>query len=335
MAKTEDIHLLCASNINYIMPLTVMLTSVVFNYNSDRVLHIYVLTSDIEVDAQTEIERVIGGIAHKNVRIIFHWSIVDLSLFETFFSQDGLEYMSPDTYSRLLAPRVLPADCEQVIYLDCDLVVLTDLALLNDAANPQFAVSAVSNVWYPYVSSISGSDPIVFNYAELGIPASNRYFQCGVLVINLKRWRERNVSERAFHYLAEHKHRVKFHDQGALNAVLFDDWFRLDQRWNQVSTALHSERWVAPAYSHAEWVSSKNHPFIVHYDGKDKPWNADFKRPRSSFFTRYLRMTPYSRRVDLSPATRLESAIGYRAYYALWRLKRGAVDLLQTALRPG
>jgi lipopolysaccharide biosynthesis glycosyltransferase len=104
----------------------------------------------------------------------------------------------------------------------------------------------------------------VFNYAELGIPPSNRYFQSGVLVINLKRWRERNVSERVFHYLAQHKDRVQFLDQGALNAVLFDDWFRLDQRWNQVSTSLLPERWVAPAYSHAEWIVSKNSPFIVH-----------------------------------------------------------------------
>lgn len=346
MAGKEDVHLLCASNTRYIMPLTVMLTSVVCNYKSDRRLHIHVLTSDIEAAAQLELERVIGEMAREKIEITFHWSPVDLSSFETFFSQGDLKYISPDAYSRLLAPHVLPADCEQVIYLDCDLVVLADLASLSDAANPEFAISAVSNVWYPYVSSkldappaldtssTSESDPVVFNYAELGIPPSNRYFQSGVLVINLKLWRERNVSERVFQYLAEHKDRVQFLDQGALNAVLFDDWFRLDQRWNQVSTSLLPERWVAPAYSRAEWVSSRNSPFIVHYDGKYKPWNADYKKPRSSFFVRYLKMTPYWRRVDISPFAKLESVIGYRAFYALWRLKRAAVGLLQTALRP-
>lgn len=346
MAEKEAVHLLCASNAKYIVPLTVMLTSVVHNYKSDRPLHIHVLTSDIEVAAQHEVERVIDQNARETIEIAFHWLPVDLTPFEAFFSQGDLKYISPDAYSRLLAPYVLPAECEQVIYLDCDLVVLADLALLSDAANPQFAVSAVANVWYPYVSSrldapqtagLSSSpdtDAVVFNYAELGIPASNRYFQSGVLVINLKIWRERRVSERAFQYLAEHKDRVQFLDQGALNAVLFDDWFRLDQRWNQVSTSLLPERWIAPAYSRAEWVASKNTPFIVHYDGKYKPWNADCKRPRASFFLKYLKMTPYLDRVDVSPFAKLESLIGYRAFYALWNLKRATIGLLQTALRP-
>jgi len=56
VAGKEDVHLLCASNTRYIMPLTVMLTSVVCNYKSDRPLHIHVLTSDIEAAAQIELD---------------------------------------------------------------------------------------------------------------------------------------------------------------------------------------------------------------------------------------------------------------------------------------
>jgi lipopolysaccharide biosynthesis glycosyltransferase len=237
--------------------------------------------------------------------------------------------MAPDTYSRLLAPHVLPHTVEQVAYLDCDLVVLADIADLSDAADPRFTVSAVANVWFPYVSSMFGASPVVFNYAELGIPASNRYFQCGVLVINLKRWRERNVTARVFEYLAQHKDSVHFHDQGALNAVLFDDWFRLDQRWNQVSTAMHPERWTAPAYSHTDWQIAKTDPFIVHYDGQDKPWKVNFKKPRSSFFLAYLKKTPFAADVQISPFAKLEAIIGYKLYYRLWRCKMRLTSILR------
>jgi lipopolysaccharide biosynthesis glycosyltransferase len=321
MPRSGSIDLLCAANATYTMPLTVMLTSVVSTLKTGRPVHIHIITSDIERTEQIRVERTVRLAGAGRSPLHIHWSSVQLSEFGSFFSKGHLDYMSPDTYSRLLAPQVLPEDCEQVIYLDCDVVVLADLADLSDAADPRFTLSAVSNVWFPYVSSKFDTTPVVFNFEELGIPPTNRYFQCGVLVINLRRWRDRNVTERAFSYLSKHRSEVQFHDQGALNAILYDDWFRLDQRWNQVSTALQPDRWVAPAYSRADWRRAKNDPFIVHYDGQDKPWKVGFKRPRSSFFLKYLKKTPYFRAVKVSPYAMLESVIGYRAYYSLWRSK--------------
>src|SRR4051812_9150702 len=109
MSETKPITLLCAANTQYTMPLTVMLTSVVSNLRSGRPLHVHVITSDIAEPAQIEIERSIKSVKTGYSELTFNWYTIDIAGFARFFSKGHLDYISPDTYSRLLAPEVLPA----------------------------------------------------------------------------------------------------------------------------------------------------------------------------------------------------------------------------------
>ena len=88
---------------------------------------------------------------------------------------------------------------------------------------------------WPHSSGV----PLVFNYRELGIPAEARYFNSGVLVLNMKVWREQNLGGQVIEYLQHFQPNVVFHDQGGLNAVLHDSWFALDLRWNQMASVLY------------------------------------------------------------------------------------------------
>lgn len=323
MTSQQPIHVLCATNAGYTMPLTVMLTSLVCNYRGDRDLDIHIIESDVPDALREKVEGSVFKNKKGSYRLAFHWTRLDPTLFKHFpVGGDAARHITVEAYARLLAPDVLPPTCERAIYLDCDLVVLKNIADLNDAADNACTVSAVATVHLPYVSSISiGTTPVVFNYAELGIPATNRYFNSGVLVINLKLWREQNITTRVIEYLERYKDEVLYHDQGGLNAVLYDQWFRLDQRWNH-GGALNPDNWKPPAFSREEWHKVKNDPFIVHYLGADKPWKPGFNRPRSSFFHRYLRKTLFKNEVKMSPVTILETLIGYRNYFLLWRIKR-------------
>jgi lipopolysaccharide biosynthesis glycosyltransferase len=243
-------------------------------------------------------------------------------------------HISSECYGRLYAPDVLPPHCERVVYLDCDVVVLGDIAVLNDSADSERTISVVPTVRFPYVSSLyEPSRAVVFNYAELGIPASNRYFQSGVMVINLKLWREQNVTSRVIEYAKTCKEKLVAVDQGALNAILYNQWFRLDQRWNQTCTVLTPECWTPPAYSRTDWLKTKNDPFIVHYDSGDKPWNPGFKRPRSSFFYKYLNKTLFKQDCKMSRIALLERIIGYRNYFFLWRMRSIIVSGLSKKVR--
>jgi lipopolysaccharide biosynthesis glycosyltransferase len=193
------------------------------------------------------------------------------------------------------------------------MVVLADISMLYDStAWNDSIIHATHDLGIPWVSSQSG----VFDYEDRGIPADAENFSTAVLVINLKRWRERNLTPELLGYLAAHGDKV-YVDQGALNAFLWREWVRLDNRWNQGSDVLFEEIWLAAGYTHEEWKLAKNHPYIVHYAGGSKPWKRGVPYPRFSYFYHYLSKTTYKGSVRLAP--HLEVFVGFRIYYQIWR----------------
>jgi len=319
----QPIHLLCATNAGYTMPLAVMLTSVVCNFKGSRDLHLHIMESDVPDSLREKVEASVLKNKKGSYRLELHWIKLDPNLIRHLpVGGEANRHITWEAYARLLVADVLPPDCERAIYLDCDVVVLKDISDLNDCADHERIISAVAAVSLPYVSSLYNGTPVVFNYAELGIPATTRYFNSGVMVINLKLWREQNVTARVIDYMERYQDQILYHDQGGLNAVLHDQWHRLDQRWNHTGALYPEIDWKPPAFSREEWLKVKTDPFIAHYLGGDKPWKPGFKRPRASFFFRYLRKTLFKDEVKMPPVAIGESIIGYKNYFLLWRIKR-------------
>ena len=102
-------------------------------------------------------------------------------------------------YFRLIIPELLPHQFRKVIYLDSDLIVNQDLSHLWDVEIGENYLLAVQDVMIPYVSSQEG----LVNYIELGIPPSYKYFNSGVLVLNLEKWRTNDISTRVIEYLEQ------------------------------------------------------------------------------------------------------------------------------------
>lgn len=304
------------------MPLGVMLASMACNLKTDRDISLHILESNISREDRDKIEDSVFNNKNGSGRLTFYWHKVEAERLENLPDAGSYRHITAEAYGRLFAPDVLPQSCNRVVYLDCDLIVLKDIAELNDAADDDHTISVVPTVRFPYVSSLfEPTRSVVFDYAQLGIPATNRYFQSGVMVMNLKLWRKRNITSRVLDYAKASKEKLLFVDQGALNAVLFDQWRRLDQRWNQTSTVLYPECWKPPAYTRSEWRQTLDDPFIIHYDSGDKPWNRDFRRPRSSFFHKYFLKTPFKRDYKIARVAALESMIGFQNYFAVWRMR--------------
>ncbi len=334
MPDPLPITVICAANAGYAAPMTVMLTSLVCNLTTQRDVDLYLIESGFPDALRDKVERSVLANKKDFYRLTFHWLKFDAAPTHDLPVGGHLAHITAEAYARLLAPDLLPASCTRAVYLDCDLVVRADIANLQDALDDAHVLGAVSEVYFSYVSSPKNErDAVVFNYAELGIPPTNRYFGSGVLTLNLDLWRKENVTARVLDYIRTHKHRIYYHDQGGLNAVLHDRWLRIDQRWNQTTDILYPERWRAPAYSRADYLRARNQPYIVHYTGSGKPWEPGQKIPRASFFSKYLQRTLFKN--DLTVHT-LENPIGFRAYFALWRLRRkiGAALLARRASPP-
>ena len=120
------------------------------------------------------------------------------------------------------------------------------------------------------------------------MPRVRDYFNAGVLLIDLDRWRKERISEKALEYLAQHL-QSPYADQDALNFACDGLWKRLDPRWN--FQPFYEKRKIAD-------MDSKERPGIVHFVTQAKPWNARLPNVNASFYDGFRSRTCFARTYD-------------------------------------
>jgi lipopolysaccharide biosynthesis glycosyltransferase len=261
----------CAADRRYAVPLAVMLRSLASHLSPERRVEVHAIDDGVTPDDKARV------LASLNGRVTLHWVQPSRSAFAGLPTWGRLPVT---TYQRLTLAEWLPAGTERAIWLDCDLLVLDDLAQLWDSDLGDRHALAVQDQRIPFVSSRFG----VTAYRDLGLPAGAKYFNAGVLVIDVARWRRDNVAGRAIEYLKTHRDRVFFLDQEALNVVLAGKWGELDSQWNRHPTVdylLHKE---APRTAGC----------ITHFSGNLKPWSRDGSSPYHELYFQYLDQTAWT-----------------------------------------
>jgi lipopolysaccharide biosynthesis glycosyltransferase len=280
--EIKQVRVVLASDIHYLMPLAVAICSAALHCDRQREIVFSVIQHGIDAYSRSRVESSLQGIGHPRTRI--EW--VDLPVDLVAGIKLALKYTTPLTFARLLIPDLLPVEVEEAIYLDCDVVVMEDLCALLDLPLAGRSLLAARDFSTDTVSNHCG----IANFRELGIPADARYFNAGVLLVNLRKWRESRTSEKLLEYLKTHHAVIQMADQEALNAVLFDDWGELDYRWN----------WQIPWRKYRNgnlpmpWMPAAGRRSIIHFTTSEKPWlpGCDYEDRR--IFFQYLDRTAWS-----------------------------------------
>jgi lipopolysaccharide biosynthesis glycosyltransferase len=155
-SSLAPVRILCAADAAFAAPLCVMLVSLLANFPSDRAIEIYVLTPDMPSQDRAKIERALRDIFPGFGADTLHWLSSSAEQLQGLQASGHVNVM---TYSRLLAPFVLPEVCERVLYLDSDMVILSDVCAIYDLPDDGRAVHAVHDMAVGTVSSPFG----VFN----------------------------------------------------------------------------------------------------------------------------------------------------------------------------
>jgi lipopolysaccharide biosynthesis glycosyltransferase len=164
------------------------------------------------------------------------------------------------TYHRIYAGQLLPPEVCRILYLDADLLVRTSIAELwsVDLANYYLAASAMT-------SAVKNPDFA----AKFG----GRYFNAGVMLINLDRWRLDNISGECERVLVERSGDIIFMDQCLLNFTC-RPWLEIGINYNFTYSV--GERWAKQlGLSRREFRAIAKHPSIIHFVGPKKPWRKD------------------------------------------------------------
>jgi lipopolysaccharide biosynthesis glycosyltransferase len=278
----DGVRVALAADDNYVRPLCVAARSVVANLSPDRSLTIHVLDTGISAENQA---RVRSSLASPRVTIEWvddlHRAVSDLPTYGFF---------STAAYSRLLLPQLLPDSVDRVVYLDCDTLTRRCLSGLYDLPlEDGVAALGVPDMGAPFVSCPWG----LALWYETGRKADEFNFNSGVLLINLRMWREEGIADDAFDYVRSDRHQYNL-DQEAINAIAGTRIKAIDPRWNQQGELYHQQSELALPYTREVLESVRRDPWIIHYSNVDKPWHFGSTHPWVSEWYRYLDQTEWS-----------------------------------------
>lgn len=272
------------SNENYARHLAVSLCSLCDSNADAEELNIYVISTGIGERSKEKIRRTADAFG-RTVEFRDFWN-----LGARFERRPDTGSFDISTMGRLFLGELLPETAERVLYLDCDTVVLKPLARLWDTKLAGCVLAAVQEpTIYPEVKRY------------LHMEAEEPYFNAGVLLIDLKRWREERITEQLLSYYSAIEEESLFNDQDALNGCLAGRIRSVAPKWN-FFTNYRYFRYdtlcrMQPSYrvhSRESFAFARRKPSIVHFAGDERPWKAGALNHYGKAYEAYLEMTPFA-----------------------------------------
>lgn len=260
----KTIPLFFATDDNYLPFLAITLQSIKENSSREYDYKIYVLHSGVRKEYEEKIMR----FSEANFEVQF----VDVTekLKDISAKLHMRDYYTCTTYFRVFIAGMFP-QYDKALYLDCDTVVLGDIAdlyaydlgdnLLGGA--PCEGVNSFQ-IYKDYVSCVDGLN-------------TNYFFNAGVILMNLKAFREEGFYAQFADLLGKYKFTV-IQDEDYMNVLCQDRILQLPRCWNKTP--------VAPDYLPREELK------LVHYIMTWKPWHySDI--PYGEYFWEYAKKTEF------------------------------------------
>ena len=270
----------------------VVITSIIHNQNRNCRYEINVLSEFISNEnmmlARKQLE------SHSNFTINF----VILKDFDSskFFLNS---YMSISTYYRFYIPQLF-SRYDRILYLDSDLIVDADI---SDFASLDFDDKLAICCPSPFIRNkvLKGDDEkFSLNYFThvLKMPDPLQYFNAGVMLYNVKKMNEIDITTKLFEALEDIKEPF-LQDQDILNSVLSNNGGvkLISSKYNMTRTfVITDKRLFLERLKEIFRISKKNNWFFIyHYVGKDKPWMT--KRSDGLLFLKYAKMSPFYKQI--------------------------------------
>nr|GEY94581.1 probable galacturonosyltransferase-like 1 [Tanacetum cinerariifolium] len=183
---------------------------------------------------------------------------------------------TPLNYARSYLADILPTHVRKIIYLDSDLVLVDDILKLADTPLPNDIVLAAPE--YCNANFTFYFTPTFWSSPSLSETFANRkpcYFNTGVMVIDLEKWRVGGYTKIIEEWMELQK-RMRIYELGSLPPFLLvfaGNIAPVDHRWNQHGLGGDNFRGLCRDL-HPGPVS------LLHWSGKGKPWvRIDAERP--------------------------------------------------------
>ncbi len=284
MEDFGGMHVVYASDRNYAAILGVSLLSLLSN-NKGMEIHVHILDGGIDEEDRKKLENVCAAFGASFHRIPAENISRELEM------KVACDRGSMAQFARIFIGRHLPEDVNRVLYLDCDTLIRKPLDKLWNLDLKGMTAAALADAFSVYYRK------------NIGLAPEDRMFNSGVLLIDMKKWRERKVEDRILAFIREKHGFIEKGDQGALNAVLSRECRFFSPVYNAVTIFFDfSYREMLyyrkpPEYYPERLVrKAAEDPAIVHYTLSflsRRPWMAGSAHPWRPEWRQYLAASPW------------------------------------------
>lgn len=269
-------NILSAGNDNYIFATKIFLSSLLKNRGKDGI-KIYFLYSSLSEESINSLQEFIGKAENSEIHFIY----IDKKIFKNApIKALTNPYITIETYYRMAMSEVLPEQIDRILYLDTDIIIN-------------------KNIGSFYKSSFDGKAAIVCDdygitmskkirkkvYGNIGFAESERYFNAGVILINMEYMRKHIRLDDFLDYISMNHNSLIFHDQDVLNVMLknrvkYEDYNKYNCRPFYYPFTDKYEKMIDNAY-------------IIHYG--EKPWNDSFSDLGGDIFWKHARSAGFQK----------------------------------------
>ena len=222
-----------------------------------------------------------SNISKKNKDIIFKITKKFSTLVNFIFIDDSIfmkikinsSYLSIETLFRIIAGEIVSEN--KCLYLDCDLIVDGSIGDIFDI-----------NIDKYFLAAVEDQDSHIINVAfkkKIGLSKTSKYFNAGVILMNLSMFRKYNIANAVIKLLKD-KNNLN-NDQDALNFFCRDKWRKIDAKYNVM---IKPEMKVLNFF-----IQDIERPLIYHFCGAPKPWDINNKSPFRQIYWKYRNQTDY------------------------------------------
>ena len=277
----DTLNVLYSTDSNYAPHAAASIYSLLDHNRDFETINIYIIDDNISGEYKEKFKKIAENFS--NAGIIFYpfeKLKPKLQIKETWYAMVG--------YARLMLSEITEA--EKVLYIDCDTIINGSLKELWETDIEGYCIGGVQD------------NPALYAVEAIGMDDSNRYINGGVMLINLKKWRDDSIEEKIIQMIKDHNGFVFHHDQGIVNGVCKNSIKILHPKFNTMSQfflmnakQIKSLYDMNNYYTQDELDEATKTPVIIHYINKfyNRPWFKSCSHPLKDLYIENLSKTPF------------------------------------------
>lgn len=192
---------------------------------------------------------------------------------------------------RMLLPYFLDQSINRVLYLDSDTIV-------NDSIKEFYEMSLNEKTVAMVLDSLGGT----YKIEQLGFEKQELYFNSGVILYDLDKWRKEQYSEKIIEHVKMGNMHYTSPDQDLINVICKEGIARVSAKYNfQPVHKVYKDKTYFNCYGQegyytAEEIEDARRNVVIYHSFRfvgEFPWNKGSIHPYKNLFNHYLELSPW------------------------------------------